>query len=278
MNMKRAAIVLAAAVVLSGTAFAAQLYRWVDEKGNVEYRDTPPPSTAKKVEQRTTGGRGPDTSSLPYSVQVAVKNFPVTLWLSKCGPACDQAKAHLVKRGVPYTEKDATVDVDEFTKATGSNEVPVLYVGRTQIKGYLASTYDEALDVAGYPRTPPPGSKPTAAAKPAVTAKAEEKPAATAPKPASTAKPAPAGSPDLPPVRLYTHPQCGNPCEDARLLLTGRGVGFQEVSAESAEGLAELVKVTGGKNVPVMVIGQSITRGFADTNFHEALDSAGYRR
>lgn len=268
--MKRAAILIGAAAFLSGTLFAAQLYRWVDEKGNVEYRDTPPPAsaTAKKIEQRAAGGGTASAGQLPYSVQIAAKNFPVTLWTSNCGPACDQAKAHLNRRGVPFTEKDATVDVDAFQKLTGSNEVPVLYVGRTQIKGYLASTYDEALDTAGYPRTAPPGSKPSA--KPTATAKAPDTPAATpAPKPAAT---------NGQQVRLFTHPQCGTPCDEAKALLASRGVGFQEVSAETPDGLAELEKVTGARNVPVMLIGQSITRGFADTNFHKALDDAGFRR
>ena len=76
----------------SGTLVAAQLYRWVDEKGNVEYRDTPPPSTAKKVEQRSLGTSTIETSSLPFSVQQAAKNFPVTLWNSSCGASCDQAR------------------------------------------------------------------------------------------------------------------------------------------------------------------------------------------
>jgi glutaredoxin len=274
MTMLRPAILIGVAAMISGTLFAAQLYRWVDEKGNVEYRDTPPPANAKKIEQRAGGSGGVvDTAQLPYAVQMAVKNFPVTLWVSNCGAACDQAKAHLAKRGVPYSEKDPTADVDAFQKLTGSNEVPVLYVGRQQIKGYLAGTYDEVLDGAGYPRTPPPGSKP--AAKPTETAKAD-KPAATEPK-APAAKPAAATGGGTP-VRLYTHPQCGNPCLDAKALLTSRGVGFQEVSAESAEGLAELEKVSGAKSVPVLVVGQSVVRGFADTNFHEALDSAGFRR
>src|SRR5690242_12321683 len=105
--MKRTAIgiglVLAA---LSGTVLAAQLYRWVDEKGNVEWRDTPPPPSVKKFEQRNVGGGTRESSSMPYSLQVAVKNFPVVLWSSNCGAACDQAKAHLAKRGIPYTEKD----------------------------------------------------------------------------------------------------------------------------------------------------------------------------
>ncbi|MGH8620874.1 MAG: DUF4124 domain-containing protein, partial [Burkholderiales bacterium] len=40
----------------NGIVLAAQLYRWVDEKGNVEYRDTPPPVSARKVETRSIGG------------------------------------------------------------------------------------------------------------------------------------------------------------------------------------------------------------------------------
>ena len=35
-------------LLTAGTVQAAQLYRWVDDKGRVEWRDTPPPSSAKK--------------------------------------------------------------------------------------------------------------------------------------------------------------------------------------------------------------------------------------
>jgi glutaredoxin len=267
--MKRAAFLMGTVAALSGAVFAAQLYRWVDQNGRVEWRDTPPPATAKKVEQRNVGGSTIDTSSLPYATQVAAKNFPVTLWTAKCGTTCDQAKAHLVRRGVPFTEKDAQADVDAFEKLTGGSDVPVLYVGRTQLKGYAAPQYDAALDTAGYPTSAPPGSKP--APKPAA-AKADT----PAPKEAPAPKPAASGSTAA--VRLFTHPQCGTPCEEAKSLLSGRSVNFQEVSAASAEGLAELQKVSGADSVPTLVVGQSVVKGWADTNFHKALDDAGYRR
>jgi len=45
-------LILALATLLSAPLGAAQLYRWVDERGNVEWRDTPPPPTAKNVQQR----------------------------------------------------------------------------------------------------------------------------------------------------------------------------------------------------------------------------------
>ena len=77
--------VLISALMSAIPAQAAQLYRWVDDKGRVEWRDTPPPANAKKVEKRTIGGSVIETSTLPYSVQQAVRNFPVTLYTSNCG-------------------------------------------------------------------------------------------------------------------------------------------------------------------------------------------------
>src|SRR4051812_17004452 len=142
-----------------GPAGAAQLYRWVDEKGRVEWRDTPPPPNAKNVEQRTVASNTIQTSTLPYSVQQAVKNFPVTLWVFDCGDYCTRARNHLARRGVPHTERSSQKEGDALKKLTGSTDVPVLVLGPTIVRGYLESEWDAALDAAGYPRTPIPGVK-----------------------------------------------------------------------------------------------------------------------
>jgi len=154
-----------ALALVAGSSAGAQLYRSVDEKGNVEWRDTPPPPNAKQVEQRNVGGNTIETSTLPYSVQQAVAKFPVTLWVFDCGEPCDRARAHLQKRGVPYTERNVQKESDTFKKLTGSLEVPVLFVGSKQLKGYLDTDWDAALDAAGYPRTAPPGMKAKTAAQ-----------------------------------------------------------------------------------------------------------------
>lgn len=157
---------------------AAQLYRWVDDKGNVEYRDTPPPASAKKVERRDMPANTIETSALPYSVQQAVKNHPVTLWVYDCGDPCAKARAHLAKRGVPFTERNPQKEPDAMKKATGGNDVPVLFVGTNQLKGYLDTAWDAALGNAGYPKSPPPGYKPPApaSAQPAADAKGKAPP------------------------------------------------------------------------------------------------------
>jgi Domain of unknown function (DUF4124) len=150
--MKNRVVAFVLISIAAAPASAAQLYRSIDAQGRVEWRDTPPSEGAKQVEQRRVQGNLAATQPVPYGMQQAAKHFPVTLWTANCGSACDKAKSHLARRGIPYTEKDAQADRDGLRKATGGLEVPVLVVGRDALKGYAASTWDTALDAAGYPR------------------------------------------------------------------------------------------------------------------------------
>jgi glutaredoxin len=161
-------VFLIALLLAAGTVQAAQLYRWVDEKGRVEWRDTPPPANAKKVERRTVGGSVIETNELPFSVQRAMRDFPLTFYVTDCGESCSKARAHLNRRGLPYTEKNPQDDIEAYKKLTnGRLEVPLLFVGREALRGYHEETWEAALDGAGYPRSVagarPPAAKPAAA-------------------------------------------------------------------------------------------------------------------
>ena len=252
----RALFLPLALLMLTGSLDAAQLYRWVDDKGNVEWRDTPPPPTARKAEQRNVDGRTPP-SELPYSLQQPVKNAPVTLWITDCGQACDLARAHLNRRGVPHTERNARGEIEAFKKASeGRLEVPLLVVGTRSLKGYVDTEWDAALDAAGYPKTAVAGFKPQA--KP----------------PAAKETGSPAAS-----VRLYTSAQCGAQCSEARDLLSGRGVSFQEITAENLAAIEELKKVSAGNpQFPVLAVGRFVVPGFDPPSYHRALDESGYKR
>lgn len=194
--MKTLACVIA--LLLTATAAqAAQLYRWVDEKGRVEWRDTPPPANAKKVERRTVGGSVVETSTLPFSVQQAVQNFPLVLYVTDCGDGCTKARAHLNRRGLPFSERNPQDDIETYKKLTeGRLEVPLLFVGRQALRGYEEGAWDSALDAAGYPRVvigakpqpkpvPPPAPKPAPADAPAAAAPGTAAP--TAPPPPASA-------------------------------------------------------------------------------------------
>jgi glutaredoxin len=146
--------IAAAILSLACSEASAQAYRWVDQDGKVHYTQTPPPPEARSVQRKNFRGGGVDVSSLPYATQVAAKNFPVALYTEpNCGIPCDRARALLVRRGVPFKEVSAVTqkDIDELTRLSGKNQVPLLAVGSQMQSGFREDLYDGLLDSAAYP-------------------------------------------------------------------------------------------------------------------------------
>ena len=130
-------------------------YRWEDAKGNVYYSDLPPPAGARNISTNREKGEAP-TPELPYELQLAVKKFPVTIYVTPdCGGPCDSASALLIGRGVPHTELDAMrPDVNEKLNVltNGQPAVPVVEIGKIVVQGFEQGRWNAALDKAGYPR------------------------------------------------------------------------------------------------------------------------------
>jgi glutaredoxin len=78
------------------------------------------------------------------------------------------------------------------------------------------------------------------------------------------------------PVTLYTAPSCKQPCAMAREALNKRGVPFKEMQVWDEETNAELKRVSGGSDVPTLVVGRSVHRGFEQAAYDALLDSARY--
>jgi glutaredoxin len=178
--------------VLLGAACAAsaQLYRWTDENGRVHVTDTPPPASAKNVRKRAveSAPAADSGASEPYAVQLAAKNYPVTLYTAPdCAP-CGAARALLNQRGVPFREVSVVGEQEsaQLRNAVGSLSVPSLVVGTSTQKGFEQGAYHSMLDGAGYPRTGilPPRSQAepkAASAKPAAGEAPPDEEAATGP-------------------------------------------------------------------------------------------------
>jgi len=144
-----------ALLALSSLALHAQLYRWTDSTGRTHVTDTPPPSDAKGVQKRAASAPAAESSSEPYALRQAMKDFPVTLYtLPKC-EGCTQARKLLNARGVPFKEFSVNNESElaQLQSAVGSNSVPSLLVGATVLKGFEEGAYQRALDTAGYPKT-----------------------------------------------------------------------------------------------------------------------------
>jgi len=164
----------------------AQMYRWIDDNGKVHYSDRIPVSGAKNVQKKSMPAEQGPSATLPYALQQAVKNFPVTLYASgDCGTACVQARELLNRRGVPYSEVNVADESDlaQLKKLSGGSVVPVMTVGHQVYTGFEKGSYNLALDTAGYPASSllPPGVE---ARKPA--AKPVQKSAVQKPAPVQT--------------------------------------------------------------------------------------------
>jgi glutaredoxin len=81
------------------------------------------------------------------------------------------------------------------------------------------------------------------------------------------------------PVTLYTGTDCGDPCVKGRELLSKRGIPFSEKDAQNNPGDQEqLKKLIGSLDVPVLVVGENKTKGYEESQWQAALDTAGYPR
>ena len=134
----------------------AQQYRWVDRSGITQFGDVPPPGAKKiqKISIPIPTSAGPDAPPLPFELARLQKDFPVTLYTTpSCKDLCEQARAVLNRRSVPFGEFQAwdSETIQKMKSATGSSQVPALVVGRKVLVGFEQGQFDALLSSTGYP-------------------------------------------------------------------------------------------------------------------------------
>lgn len=175
--MKNIFISICVLLAITSYAQAESLYRWVDKEGRVHYGDKPAEDATVIEKKKFAAPAAAGDDDLSYNTRKAKQDFPVTLYASpSCGDICAQARSFLNKRGIPYTEKLLVTkeDIDAYIKLTGANNVPALTVGKNLLSGFAPGQWHGELDIAGYPKAAPYGSRPVppATVKPEVPAKA----------------------------------------------------------------------------------------------------------
>lgn len=153
---------LIALLLLTHGVQAEEYYRSLDSTGKVHYGDEPLTGAAdiNKIKPLSEPDRGDTT---PFEIRRAQEKFPVTLYIGDgCGKACTIAQDYLSKRGIPYTEKKLVTaeEIDAFKKASGGDQIPVMNIGKSWLRGFLESSWSAELDAAGYPKAAPYGYRP----------------------------------------------------------------------------------------------------------------------
>ena len=80
------------------------------------------------------------------------------------------------------------------------------------------------------------------------------------------------------PVTLFSF-DCGDPCDKARALLNTRGIPFADRNPQTDPTAMDALKeATGAQSVPTLTLGTRVLKGFAESEWHDALTSSGYPR
>lgn len=149
--MSKITVILMGVFLLLGTTHAQNLYKWVDEQGNVSYQDQPPPGADGSVEAYGQDAEFAEAEKDPRTI--AAETYPVILFSIPICDACDLVRNMLRKNSVPFTEKDVNDNPpvqDELMNLAGQLSVPALAIGKTVIYGYNSVAIQEELTSAGY--------------------------------------------------------------------------------------------------------------------------------
>jgi glutaredoxin len=79
------------------------------------------------------------------------------------------------------------------------------------------------------------------------------------------------------PVTLYAAQDCA-PCATARNLLRQRGIPFNEKIVDGDDDVDAMSRITGARTLPALTVGKQALRGYAEADWTEFLDAAGYPR
>ncbi|MBN1364488.1 MAG: glutaredoxin family protein [Syntrophaceae bacterium] len=140
-------------VFLCQTA-VADFYKWVDEKGETQITDYPPPpdKAAKGVEIQKTETEPPkDLENADDSSKIkAKKKTDVIIYTKNDCPDCDKARDFLNSKNIPFTEynMDKNASAVEKRKEIDSDEdVPFAIINRNHVHGFSESVYDRVLQM-----------------------------------------------------------------------------------------------------------------------------------
>jgi glutaredoxin len=148
--MKR---ILALCALLACIPANAQIYRWVDADGRVQYTDKPPPGVkASEVQSRISSYAGAPVVSGTPSPSAGATRPEIRMYATDWCGYCKKARAYFARERIRYTELD--VEKSAAARAEyqrlGARGVPVILVGTQRMNGYSEERLAAMLKAAGY--------------------------------------------------------------------------------------------------------------------------------
>lgn len=137
-----------ALVVLMSPAGQAQLFKWVDDHGNVHYGDSPPENARlKRITGKVSSYRSVSVEEFVYdpaNVTLRPQSKTVVMYSTSWCGYCKKAALHFTKNKIPFTEHDIEKSekaAKEYKKLNGRG-VPIILIGNQRMNGFEAQSFD----------------------------------------------------------------------------------------------------------------------------------------
>jgi len=150
-------ILLALTIYLYATA-VAEMYKWVDDKGEMHIADSPPPAAKSPGEIKVyKDSQGDSLDTPPASIRKKEESrlsverkekADVVLYTTSWCPYCRKARDYLRARGIEFIEYDIEKDKEAAIRKKHLDNrggVPFAIINGRSISGFSASAYERAL-------------------------------------------------------------------------------------------------------------------------------------
>ena len=137
------------ALVLASPAVTAQLYKWVDDQGNVHYGDSPPENAdLKEITGEITSFTSADVEPFKYDPNLITAprdSKSVVMYSTTWCGYCKKAARYFRQKNISFKE----YDIEKSEKAArdykrlNGRGVPLILVGKQRMNGFNQKTFDK---------------------------------------------------------------------------------------------------------------------------------------
>jgi glutaredoxin len=126
---------------------SAEIYKWLDEQGRVQFGDRPPPGKKQvPLELEINTYNAPEIVYTPPEPRKKQGRTPKVVMYSAewCG-VCKQARSYFKRNKIRYMEYDIDKSAEGRTRYRELNGrgVPIIMVGKSRMNGFSPAHFDQ---------------------------------------------------------------------------------------------------------------------------------------
>jgi glutaredoxin len=130
----------------------ADYYKWVDENGNTQISDTPPPENKSAKDVEVHKAPAPEEPANLQNENDSAKNKPklpsIILFTKNDCNDCDKARDFLQSKKLAFTEYNMDTDKNAVAKRKeldSGDDVPFAVINKSHVFGFSESVYNKVL-------------------------------------------------------------------------------------------------------------------------------------